>query len=49
MSYENTKHPFTQIQITDKGLEELAKIVEHVRNMVGYDILLQLIISDILI
>ena len=38
MSYENTKHPFTQIQITDKGLEELAKIVEHVRNMVGYDI-----------
>jgi L-alanine-DL-glutamate epimerase-like enolase superfamily enzyme len=38
MSYENTKHPFTQIQITDKGLEELAKIVENVRNMVGYDI-----------
>jgi L-alanine-DL-glutamate epimerase-like enolase superfamily enzyme len=38
MSYENTKHPFTQIQITDKGLEELAKIVENVRNMVGYEI-----------
>jgi L-alanine-DL-glutamate epimerase-like enolase superfamily enzyme len=38
MSYENTKHPFTQIQITDKGLEELAKIVENVRNIVGYDI-----------
>jgi len=37
-SYENTKHPFTQIQITDKGLEELAKIVENVRNIVGYDI-----------
>jgi L-alanine-DL-glutamate epimerase-like enolase superfamily enzyme len=38
MSYENTKHPFTQIQITDKGLEELAKIVENVRSIVGYEI-----------
>ncbi len=38
MSYENTKHPFTQIQITDKGLEELAKIAEDTRNMIGYDI-----------
>lgn len=38
MSYENTKHPFTEIQITDKGLEELARIVENVRNIVGYDI-----------
>lgn len=38
MSYENTKHPFTQIQITEKGLEELAKIVENIRNIIGYDI-----------
>jgi L-alanine-DL-glutamate epimerase-like enolase superfamily enzyme len=38
MSYENTKHPFTQIQITDKGLDELCKIVENIRNIVGYDI-----------
>ena len=38
MSYENTKHPFTQIQITDKGLEEMARIVENIRNMIGYDI-----------
>lgn len=38
MSYGNTKHPFTQIQITDKGLEELARIVEEVRSMVNYDI-----------
>jgi L-alanine-DL-glutamate epimerase-like enolase superfamily enzyme len=37
-SYSNTKHPFTQIQITDKGLEELAKIADHVRSMVGYEI-----------
>lgn len=38
MSYSNTLHPFTQIQITDKGLEELQKVVENVRNMIGYEI-----------
>lgn len=38
MSYQNTLHPFTQIQITDKGLDELCKIAENVRDMVGYDI-----------
>lgn len=38
MSYGNTKHPFTQIQITEKGLDHLAGIVENVRNMVGYEI-----------
>ena len=38
MSYGNTRHPFTQIQITDKGLDELAKLVENVRSMLGYDI-----------
>lgn len=38
MSYGNTMHPFTQIQITDKGFEALAMIVENVRSMVGYDI-----------
>ncbi|MFI5130797.1 MAG: mandelate racemase/muconate lactonizing enzyme family protein [Chitinophagales bacterium] len=38
MSYGNTLHPFTQIQITDKGLNELAKLVENVRGMLGYDI-----------
>ena len=38
MSYGNTLHPFTQIQITDKGLEELQKIVDNVRGMVGYEI-----------
>ncbi|HWN88788.1 MAG TPA: mandelate racemase/muconate lactonizing enzyme family protein [Chitinophagaceae bacterium] len=37
-SYANTLHPFTQIQITDKGLEHLQKIVENVRSMVGYQI-----------
>jgi L-alanine-DL-glutamate epimerase-like enolase superfamily enzyme len=38
MSYANTRHPFTGIQITEKGLEELAKIVDNVRSMVGYEI-----------
>jgi L-alanine-DL-glutamate epimerase-like enolase superfamily enzyme len=38
MSYANTLHPFTQIQITDKGLEELQRVVENVRSMVGYQI-----------
>ncbi len=38
MSYGNTMHPFTQIQITEKGLEELCQVVENVRNMVGYEI-----------
>ena len=38
MSYGNTQHPFTQIQITDKGLDELAKLVDTVRSMLGYDI-----------
>jgi L-alanine-DL-glutamate epimerase-like enolase superfamily enzyme len=38
MSYNQTRHPFTQIQITDKGLEIIADYVESVRNVVGYDI-----------
>jgi L-alanine-DL-glutamate epimerase-like enolase superfamily enzyme len=38
MSYSNTKHPFTGIQITEKGLDELAKLVDNVRSMVGYEI-----------
>jgi L-alanine-DL-glutamate epimerase-like enolase superfamily enzyme len=37
MSYGNTLHPFTQVQITDKGLEGLAEYVEQVRNAVGYE------------
>ena len=38
MSYGNTLHPFTQIQITDKGLEELQQVVENVRSMIGYEV-----------
>ena len=37
-SYSSTRHPFTQIQITEKGLDEMAKLVENVRSMLGYDI-----------
>lgn len=36
-SYANTKHPFTAIQITPKGLEEMAKVVDDVRGIVGYE------------
>ena len=37
MTLGNTKHQFTQIQITDKGLDEMAKYVDKVRAAVGYD------------
>lgn len=35
MSYNNTEHPFTQIQITDKGLELMAARVAKIREMIG--------------
>jgi L-alanine-DL-glutamate epimerase-like enolase superfamily enzyme len=38
MAYGNTRHPFTQIQITEKGLEELGQLVENVRGMIGYEV-----------
>lgn len=38
MSYANTKHPFTGIQITEKGLEILAQRVSDVRAVVGDEI-----------
>jgi L-alanine-DL-glutamate epimerase-like enolase superfamily enzyme len=38
MGYGNIKHPFTQIQITDKGLDEMVKMVEHTREHIGWDI-----------
>jgi L-alanine-DL-glutamate epimerase-like enolase superfamily enzyme len=37
-SYSKTKQPFTQLQITDKGLDELARYVEYIRNAVGYEV-----------
>jgi L-alanine-DL-glutamate epimerase-like enolase superfamily enzyme len=38
MDYAHTKHPFTGIQITEKGLDELAKIVSEIRSVIGYEI-----------
>ena len=38
MGYGNTLHPFTQVQITDKGLEDLEEYVENIGNAVGYEI-----------
>ena len=38
MGYGNARHPFTQIQITDKGLEELFRIAEEARDLIGWDI-----------
>jgi L-alanine-DL-glutamate epimerase-like enolase superfamily enzyme len=37
MGYGSTLHPFTQVQITDKGMDGLAEYVEDVRNAVGYE------------
>ncbi|MDY0098112.1 MAG: mandelate racemase/muconate lactonizing enzyme family protein [Bacteroidales bacterium] len=38
MTSGRTLHPFTQIQITDKGLEEMGKIVAEARDLVGWEI-----------
>ena len=37
-NYGNTKHPFTRIQISEKGLDIIAEYVEKVRAGVGYEI-----------
>lgn len=38
MTYGGTEHPFTAIQITDKGLDLLTEYIASVREVVGYDI-----------
>jgi L-alanine-DL-glutamate epimerase-like enolase superfamily enzyme len=38
MGYGWREHPFTQVQLTDEGLDALAAIVEQVRSVVGYEI-----------
>ncbi len=38
MDYANTQHPFTAIQITEKGLDGMAQIVSDVRSAIGYEI-----------
>jgi len=36
--YFNTQHPFTRIQLTDKGIAQLAEYVAKVREGVGYEV-----------
>lgn len=38
MTYGGTEHPFTQVQITDKGLDILVDRVAYVREKIGYEI-----------
>jgi L-alanine-DL-glutamate epimerase-like enolase superfamily enzyme len=37
MGYGNTLHPFTQVQITEKGLADLTGYVDKIRSAVGYE------------
>ena len=37
-TYARTKQPFTQLQFTDKGIAEIARYVEYVRSVVGYEV-----------
>ncbi|MGC4038107.1 MAG: mandelate racemase/muconate lactonizing enzyme family protein [Chitinophagaceae bacterium] len=37
-SYSMTKHPFTRIQITDKGLDIIQERIGKVRDVIGYDV-----------
>ncbi|SMO71267.1 mandelate racemase/muconate lactonizing enzyme family protein [Fodinibius sediminis] len=37
-SYSNTKHPFTRIQITDKGIDRLMEYIDVTRSKIGYEI-----------
>lgn len=36
--YWKQDHPFTQVQVTDKGLDEIARIVENIRNTIGTEV-----------
>lgn len=37
-SYAWTQHPFTQIQITNKGLDVIADLIAQVRDILGYEV-----------
>jgi L-alanine-DL-glutamate epimerase-like enolase superfamily enzyme len=37
MNYGSTKHPFTQVQITEKGIDLLAEYVEKARDIIGME------------
>jgi L-alanine-DL-glutamate epimerase-like enolase superfamily enzyme len=38
MGYGQTKHPFSSVQITDKGFDVLLEYISRVREIVGFDI-----------
>ncbi|MBL0743976.1 mandelate racemase/muconate lactonizing enzyme family protein [Chryseolinea lacunae] len=38
MTYGGTEHPFTQVQITDKGLDLMTQRIAFVREKIGYEI-----------
>ena len=38
MGYGMREHPFTQVQLTDEGLDVLAGIVDQMRSVIGYEI-----------
>lgn len=37
-AYNRTKHPFTRVQITEKGLDRLMEYLDVMRSKIGYDI-----------
>lgn len=37
-SYANTEHPFTRVQITEKGIDKLMEYVDVMRSKIGYEI-----------
>ncbi|MCG2589026.1 mandelate racemase/muconate lactonizing enzyme family protein [Rhodohalobacter sulfatireducens] len=37
-SYANTEHPFTRVQVTDKGIDKLMEYVDVMRSKIGYEI-----------
>ncbi|MEX0845582.1 MAG: mandelate racemase/muconate lactonizing enzyme family protein [Balneolaceae bacterium] len=37
-SHANTKHPFTRIQITEKGIDKLMEYLDVMRSKIGYEI-----------
>jgi L-alanine-DL-glutamate epimerase-like enolase superfamily enzyme len=37
-NYNQTKHPFTRVQITDKGIDKLKEFLDVMRSQIGYEI-----------
>ncbi|MCW9707953.1 mandelate racemase/muconate lactonizing enzyme family protein [Fodinibius salsisoli] len=37
-SYSNTEHPFTRVQVTEKGIDKLMEYVDVMRSQIGYEI-----------